>query len=198
MQASQTGAALPGWEYARDCSLSMLMANILGVLFVVPSVAILAGAYAAIWGWRSLGAGFDAVNLWAIPALLMAIALHEAIHGVTWAWLSGKPFGVIRYGFQVATLTPFAHPTEPLPIRAYLIGVLMPGLALGVLPCLVAMVLGSGTLMLGGLAMTAAAGGDLLIVWLLRGAGRRSLVLDHPVRAGCWVLDDPARRQATS
>ena len=175
----------------------MLRANVLGVLFIVPSVAILAGAYAAIWGWSSLGAGFDAVNLWAIPVLLLAIALHEAIHGVTWARLSGRPFGVIRYGFQIATLTPFAHSTEPLPIRAYLIGVLMPGLALGVLPCLAAMVLGSGVLMLGGLAMTAAAGGDLLVVWLLRGAGRRSLVLDHPIRAGCWVLDDPARGQST-
>ena len=74
----------------------------------------------------------------------------------------------------------------------------MPCLALGVLPCLMAMVMGSGVLMLGGLAMTAAAGGDLLIVWLLRGAGRSSLVLDHPVRAGCWVLDDPAQEQATS
>jgi hypothetical protein len=74
----------------------------------------------------------------------------------------------------------------------------MPGLALGVLPCLAAMVLGSGVLMLVGLAMTAAAGGDLLVVWLLRGAGRRSLVLDHPIRAGCWVLDDPAQAQAVS
>jgi hypothetical protein len=197
MRSPQTGAALPGWEQARDCSVSMLMANVLGLLFVVPGVAILAGAYAAIWGWSSLGAGFVAVYLWALPVLL-AMVLHEVIHGVTWAWLSGKPLGVIRYGFQVATLTPFAHSTEPLPIRAYLIGALMPGLAFGVLPCLAAMVLGSGVLMLVGLAMTAAAGGDLLVVWLLRGAGRRSLVLDHPIRAGCWVLDDPAQAQAVS
>ena len=91
MNTPRPGAALPGWEHARDCSVSMLRANVLGVLFIVPSVAILAGAYAAIWGWSSLGAGFDAVNLWAIPALLLAIALHEAIHGVTWARLSGRP-----------------------------------------------------------------------------------------------------------
>jgi hypothetical protein len=193
MGAPQTGAALPGWEQARDCSVSMFMANILGVLFVVPSVAVLAGGYAALWGWRSLGAGLNAVNLWALPVLLAAIALHEVIHGVTWAWFSGKPLGVIGYGFHAATLTPFAHSKEPLPIRAYLIGTLMPGLALGVLPCLVATATGSGILMLAGLVMTAAAGGDLLIVWLLRGAGRRSLVLDHPNRAGCWVLDEPVQ-----
>jgi hypothetical protein len=54
MKAPQPGAALPGWEQARDCSVSLFMANILGVLFVIPCVAVLAGAYAAIWGWRSL------------------------------------------------------------------------------------------------------------------------------------------------
>jgi len=193
MDTPQAGAPLPGWEQARDRSVSMVAANILGVLLVVPSVGGLAAAYAAIWGWRSLGASLAAVNLWALPVLLLAVALHELIHGVTWAWLAGKPFGTIRFGFQIATLTPFAHSKEPLPIGPYVIGILMPGLVLGVLPCLVAMALGSGTLMLGGLAMTAAAGGDMLIVWLLRGAGRRSLVLDHPSRAGCWVLDDPAR-----
>jgi hypothetical protein len=198
MNTAQPGAALPGWENARDCSVSFAMANVLGILLVVPVVAALAAGYAALWGWRSLGAGFDAVNLWALPALLVAIALHEAIHGVTWAWLSGKPLGVIHYGFHAATLTPFAHSKEPLPLRAYLIGVLMPGMALGVLPCLAAMILGSGALMLGGLVMTAAAGGDMLIVWLLRSAGRRSLVFDHPVRAGCWVLDEPAREEAPS
>lgn len=193
METPQAGAALPGWEQARDCSVSMLAANLLGVLIVVPSVAGLAAAYAAIWGWRSLGAGLAAVDLWALPVLLLAIALHELIHGATWAWLSGKPFSAIRFGFHIATLTPYAHSKEPLPIGPYTIGVLMPGLVLGVLPCLIAMVLGSGILMLAGIAMTAAAGGDVLIVWLLRGAGRRSLVLDHPIRAGCWVLDDPVR-----
>jgi putative zincin peptidase len=181
-----------GWEQARDCSMSSLAAIFLGVLFVVPSVGGLAAAYAAIWGWRSLDAAL-AVNLWELPVLLLAIALHELIHGVTWAWLSGKGFGAIRYGFHLATLTPFAHSKEPLPVVPYAIGALMPGLVLGVLPCLVAMLLGWATLMLFGLAMTVAAGGDLLVVWLLRGTGRRSLVLDHPSRAGCWVLDDPVR-----
>jgi hypothetical protein len=168
-------------------------ANILAILPIVPSIALLAGAYAAIWGWPSLGAGFRAVNFWAIPVLLLAIALHELVHGATWAWLSGKGFAAIRFGFQLATLTPFAHCKEPMPIGPYAAGALMPGMVLGVLPCLVATALGSSALMLLGLVMTAAAGGDMLNVWLLRGTGRRSLVLDHPTRAGCWVLDDPAR-----
>lgn len=195
MSTPAAGGALPGWERARDCSISMQAAGLLALIPVVPIVAILAWLYAALWGWRSLGAGLAALNLWVVlPALLVAIALHELVHGVTWALLSGKPLSAIRCGFNVASLTPFAHCREPLPIRPYIVGVLMPGLALGVLPCLAALLLGYPTVMLGGLAMTAVAGGDMLIVWLLRGAGPRSLVQDHPTRAGCWVLDDPAGR----
>jgi hypothetical protein len=56
----------------------MLRANILALLFAVPSVAHFwlvhtrpSGAGAAF------GAGLAALNLWALPAFLLATALHE-------------------------------------------------------------------------------------------------------------------------
>ena len=40
-----------------------------------------------------------------------------------------------------------------------------------------------------GLAFILAAGGDILILWLLRKVKAGSLVEDHPKRAGCYVID---------
>jgi hypothetical protein len=33
------------------------------------------------------------------------------------------------------------------------------------------------------------AGGDLIVVWTIRGVPGRARVLDHPSRVGCRVLD---------
>jgi hypothetical protein len=46
----------------------------------------------------------------------------------------------------------------------------------------------SGDLFWFSLIHTAAAGGDWLILWLIRGVKAGSLVEDHPSNAGCYVL----------
>jgi hypothetical protein len=40
-----------------------------------------------------------------------------------------------------------------------------------------------------GLLFTFAAGGDALVLWLLRGVAPHRLVEDHPTRAGCFVWE---------
>lgn len=72
----------------------------------------------------------------------------------------------------------------------------MPLLLLGVLPSLLAIVGGQGGMMAFGLFFTFAAGGDMLILWLLRDVPGDALVEDHPVRAGCYVL--PATETTTN
>ena len=59
------------------------------------------------------------------------------------------------------------------------------------LPFVVGTVLGSPSLALFGMIFVFAAGGDLLVLWLIRGVDARALVQDHPSRAGCIVLPLP-------
>jgi hypothetical protein len=51
------------------------------------------------------------------------------------------------------------------------------------------LVLGNGNLFWFGLVHTAAAGGDWLILWLIRKLKAGRLVEDHPTNAGCYVLE---------
>ena len=175
-------------------SVTMAVANVAGTLLGVVGVAALVGWHAAVWGGGGVQAAardfFGQPLVW-IPAVLAGIVAHEFAHGLCWAVLSGNTFAVIRFGVQWQMLTPFAHCTVPIPARAYWIGAATPGLVTGVLPAVVGTLSGWGWLAAFGWFLTLAAGGDALVLLLLRGVGAREMVEDHPSRAGCVVRRDP-------
>jgi hypothetical protein len=73
-------------------------------------------------------------------------------------------------------------------VNPYRWGAVMPGIITGFLPALVGLLTGSPAVFLIGLFFVFAAGGDLLILWLIRKVEKSALVEDHPTRAGCYVL----------
>jgi hypothetical protein len=180
----------------RDLSVSMGTAGASSLVIAGPLVLILGAIYAARWGVRSILDGFS-IDLGNVIAILIAlvvfvvgIVVHEYIHGLVWAYFGKKPLSSIKFGFQLNTLTPYAHSTEPMEVSAYRLGTVMPALVLGILPTLIAIIIGNGWLLTFGLFFTAAAGGDLLILWLIRNVKAGTLVEDHPTQAGCYVIEN--------
>ena len=176
----------------RDLSISMVQANVYGIALFIPTGLVLTLPYVARWGWAAFGNAWYLLidhSLLALGVFVVGIVIHELIHGVSWTIFGKKPRGVITYGFQVKTLTPYAHCAEPMDVRAYRLGAAMPGLLLGVLPWLAAVVTGNGAVFIFGFVFTLAALGDAMILWLIRGVAPGSLVLDHPSQAGCYVFD---------
>lgn len=176
----------------RDLSVSMLEANIYSLLFAVPIVGLLAAVY--ILRWRELSLTFGSNFLIAITILLVVLIVgsiaHELIHASAWMWFSKKPVSEFKLGFQWKSLTPYAHAKEPMEVNAYRLGTAAPGLILGILPALLGIITGNSWLMGFGLLFTFAAGGDMLILWLIRNVPAGKLVEDHPTRAGCYVLEE--------
>lgn len=174
----------------KDLSISISQAYVYMLAFVVPLIAVLSLLFILAWG---LAAFFDGLSRFArissaIPALVIGVPLHELIHGLSWAYFGKKPLKDIKFGFQLATLTPYAHSKVPLPARAYRIGALMPAVVLGVLPYVIGLVTGMGWFAIFGLLYIFAAGGDMVVYWLIRKVDGALLVEDHPSRAGCYVL----------
>jgi hypothetical protein len=60
---------------------------------------------------------------------------------------------------------------------------------LGIVPAVVGLATGSGTLSSFGAMGLAAAGGDMMVIYTLRGLPSQTLVQDHPSRVGCEVVD---------
>lgn len=73
--------------------------------------------------------------------------------------------------------------------RANVIVAFMPGFMLGILPYFLSLILGDGNLFWFSLIHTSAAGGDWLILWLIRNVKNGTLVEDHPTNAGCYVIE---------
>jgi len=175
-----------------NLSISIEKANVYSLIFALPLAALLVVLYVLRWEVGGAIAGFNSLFgafLTFLIVFLAGVVLHELIHGLTWVFFGRKPLRAIQFGFQLKTLTPYAHCTEPMGVNAYRIGTAMPGILLGLLPALLGIMNGNGWLLAFGVLFTMAAGGDFLILWLLKDVDRRKLVEDHPTRAGCYILD---------
>ena len=179
-------------DAGRDLSIPLDKANLYGLALMVPTGVLLALPYLVLWSSRAFGqawhAAFDNLPL-ALGVLVAGILLHELIHGVTWTFFGKKPRRAITYGFQLKTLTPYAHCKEPMDVRAYRLGAAMPGVLLGILPWLGGIATANGPAFVFGFIFTLAALGDAMILWLLHGVLPGTQVIDHPIQAGCYVVE---------
>jgi hypothetical protein len=173
----------------RDLSMPLWKAN-LYLIALAPLIGfLLYGLYFLIWMREGSSGTYTTPNL-AVGILVVAAGLgaHELIHGLSWAYFGRKPLSSVKYGVNL--LIAYAHLREPMPARAYRIGVAMPGLLLGVLPYLVGLATGNGGVTLFGILFTLGACGDALILWLIRGVKPEKLVVEvSPTRLGCYVLE---------
>ncbi|HEX5840607.1 MAG TPA: DUF3267 domain-containing protein [Anaerolineales bacterium] len=174
-------------ENRRDLSVSMLRANGIVIFVTLPVVVLQFLGFAWLHGVEEMKPGWNPAIL--IVIILLGIVLHELVHALTWMLLGNKPFASVKFGFQWKTITPYAHLKEPIAVTVYRIATFMPGLLLGILPYLFSLLLADGNLFWFGLFHTSAAGGDWLILWLLRNVRAGSLVEDHPTNAGCYVIE---------
>lgn len=83
---------------------------------------------------------------------------------------------------------PYAHAILPLPAWAYRWGTAMPLLLLGLVSAPAGIGFRDPRIAGFGMLFTRVAGGDLAVLWLMRGLPRRAWVQDHPERAGCLVV----------
>lgn len=176
----------------RDISISMAKANVYAIFFALPAAVIQFVSFTAVHGIQAFEPEWNLILLTALG--LAGIAAHELIHGLAWALLGKKPIHSIKFGFLWKTFTPYAHVKEPLEVNAYRWGAFLPGLVLGIIPFLIAMLSASGDLMWFSLLHTTAASGDWLVLWIIRPLKPGSLVEDHPTNAGCYVLENGRER----
>jgi len=181
-----------GFTIKKDLSVSMVAANIYSLVFAVPLAILFFSLHLGLWGKNSLVQARDEIVqqiiLFALLVLL-GIFLHELIHGAAWAFLGKKSLKTIHYGMNWKVLSPYAHCREPLPVGVYRLGAILPGIILGFIPAIIGITTGIGWVFIYGLIFTVAAGGDMVVLWLLRHEDSGEWVLDHDSRAGCYLIE---------
>src|SRR5512142_488404 len=174
-------------EHKRDLSISMQRASLIVVWISIPVAVAQFALFSWLHGAKKMDPTWNYIVLLAV--ILFGVVLHEFIHAITWVIFGHKSFSRIKFGFQWKTLTPYAHLTEPVEVNAYRLGAFMPGFVLGILVYFLSLMLGDGSLFWFSLIHTSAAGGDWLVLWLIRNLKPGTMVEDHLMQAGCYVIE---------
>ena len=174
-------------ENKRDLSVSMARANVIVMFISIPVIVMQFAVFLLLHGTEGLRLTLNTALL--IVAVLLGIVVHELLHGLSWMVFGHKPFLAIKFGVQWKTLTPYARLKEPVEVNAYRLGAFLPGFILGILTYSLSLAFGNGDLFWFSLVHTSAAGGDWLILWLIRNVRAGRQVEDHPTNAGCYVLE---------
>jgi hypothetical protein len=120
--------------------------------------------------------------------LILGIIAHELIHGLVFAKYAKNGFKSIKFGVLWKMLTPYCHCSEPLKVKHYILGAIMPAIILGFLPFVYSLFTGNPLWLTIGIFFTMAAVGDFMIINLLRKEDKNDFVLDHPSEAGCYIF----------
>jgi len=175
-----------------DFSFTLWKANI----YSLPIALILFLAawypYKFFWGTEKIFSTFRQTQSFLLLVLLFVtgIVLHELIHAAVWIMFAKIPMKRIKFGFNLKTLTPFAHCGEPVTAKVYRIALLAPGFCLGVLPFLISLFTGNVWSFVFGMLFLITAVGDFLIYFSMWKVGSDQLVADHPERAGCRIIEE--------
>ena len=166
----------------KNCTISVVKANIYALLITLPFTIPLFILYLSIWNEFIFTVDL-ATYIIVMAAFFISIPVHEAIHGFTFAAFCQNGLKSIHYGILWSSFTPYCHCSEPLKFKHYITGGLMPFLILGLGITSLAVILGNDLVLLIGLLNILAAGGDLLIaVYLLK--YRDAVIIDHPTDIG--------------
>ncbi|RKO68546.1 DUF3267 domain-containing protein [Sphingobacterium puteale] len=188
-------ASIPGYR-KEERFIDLYKANVFALFLFIPVILLYTLPFYLIWGREDGPFVFmiDMLEITSITSVLIGILVvilgiiaHELIHGITWACYTKKGFKSIKFGVLMKMLTPYCHCKEPLLVRQYIVGALMPFIILGIIPAIYAWYSGNVNILLFAIFFTVSAAGDFMIVQLIWREDMRNLVLDHPSEAGCFI-----------
>ncbi|MBQ9285224.1 MAG: DUF3267 domain-containing protein [Bacteroidaceae bacterium] len=177
----------------RKVTIDIAKANVFAMLIMFVAAIAFLVPFLLIWsGRKDINGLVGSSSEWlvAFVTMIVGIVVHELIHGLTWAYYASSGWRSISFGVMWKLLTPYCHCSEPLHIRDYMMGAMMPCIVLGILPAVIALIIGSLPLLVWGIFFIAAAAGDIWMTWLLTKEDHKGLVLDHPTEAGFYIIEE--------
>ena len=174
----------------KELTISAAAAQGYALLITFPLLLVLVALYGLFWAQDFSKEALKAAIPSGLPLfaiIIGGIILHELIHGISWARYAENGWRSIKFGIIWKFLTPYCHCTDRLNIKAYRFGAMMPGIVLGIIPALYGIIFGNLSSFVFGFFFTLAAGGDLMILWMLRKETSSSKIEDHPTKIGCYI-----------
>jgi hypothetical protein len=130
------------------------------------------------------------IPLWIkVLSILLAIVLHELIHGIIFAIYAPRGFRSVTFGFNAKIGAFYCHCKEPIRVKHYRRAGIAPLIILGLFPLVFGFITGASWFKTFGLLLTIGGFGDLLIFIKLMQFNRNLLILDHPDKLGFLIIN---------
>ena len=172
-------------ENIKEYTLSIRIVNFYSLIMIIPITAILLTPFILIWDFETFEIGRKEFMKLFIYVLIFGIIIHELLHGITWALFTKKGIKSIKFGLN--GITPYCHCKEPLKVKYYRLGGIMPLIMMGVIPSVAGIILGNGLYLSFGIFFSWTAGGDIISLFMLRKFDRNTMVSDHPHKMGFYI-----------
>lgn len=173
----------------RDLTTDMRKANWFSFILLAALLVVGFGLYYLVH--RRLE--FSSFNpLFFLACLVVLIVVHELIHGICWSIFAPRHFKDIEFGILKPSMTPYCTCPASLKKGQHIFGTVMPLIVLGIIPMIVGIAIGNGSVLLLGVIMAASAAGDILIIRNIlthRSNAREIVYMDHPTEVGVVAFE---------
>ena len=180
----------PTEENIKEFTMGMGKANVIAFFLIIPITAIFLLPFLLFWDYEVFEAGRKQLINNIILITVAGVVIHELLHGIGWSLFAPSGFKSIRFGISWKFLTPYCHCKEPLRVKHYKFGGVLPLVILGILPSIIAIVIGNGFLLSFGIFFSWAAGGDIVSLFMLRNLDNNTYVSDHPDKLGFYIVEN--------
>jgi len=157
-------------------------ANLYAFVLAIPIIALILIPAFLIWSAETIR--IEIPTTYFLLVLIVGIIIHELLHGLTWAYFAPSRLKSIKYGVKWKYLTPYCHCKEPLKVKHYKLGAVMPLIVLGIIPSIIGLIIGNGYFLFLGAIFSVGAGGDIIGLFMLRKLDNNAYVSDHPDKLG--------------
>lgn len=174
-----------GYTY-EEITANIVFANIMAFVYALPYTLLFGFLFLRSYGLR-YDPSYNLNFLILVVLFFLCVVLHECIHALFFGMFAEHHYRDIEFGVLWKYLTPYCYCAAPLKRWQYVVGALMPTVVLGLGMGIVALLLGSGWMLLLSIFLFVGGGGDILIVTMLLHYSVRNrdvIFMDHPTECG--------------
>jgi hypothetical protein len=169
--------------------INMTKATIFSLIVLIGSVVIFGIPYYFIWAFSSEIKLFPILvgqinRIVFLFILASGLFIHELIHGLFFGLFAKDGFKAIKIMWLKKSFTLGCYCGNELKIKHFIVGTIMPLIILGIIPTIVAIIIGNTPLLVFGLLYISASGGDIIIVKNLIHENKNDWILSRENEVG--------------
>jgi hypothetical protein len=178
----------------REMKLNGFICNILGLVMILVLASVFGFIFYQIWGTLGIQFvskfGIQFIYYFAfnfliyLSAFLAFVLANEFMAGIYWS-----KYTEVKIKVTIKSLFRFCYCKEPIKIKNYIIGLIIPIIILGIIPLIMGMIYGNILVLGFGIIFISNGAGAIMIMYLLRKEDKNNWIKDMDSTIGLIIFN---------